>query len=162
MIRELIALENTSRVWIYQADRELNPDERLFVRKNLDAFLKQWTSHSNALMTHGNLMHHRFITLFVDESLAGASGCSIDTSVRFIQDLGQALNVDFFDRMNYTYMTSDKVVKHIHHSQLKNAYIDGVINDQTLFFDNLVKTKEDYLNDWLKPLSESWHFRFIK
>ena len=27
MIRDLIALENTSKVWIYQAEREFNYDE---------------------------------------------------------------------------------------------------------------------------------------
>ncbi|MEZ4956316.1 MAG: hypothetical protein R2825_22350 [Saprospiraceae bacterium] len=40
-------------------------------------------------------------------------------------------------------------------------YKMGEINDETLVFDNLVKTKGELEEKWLKPLNESWHKRFV-
>ena len=52
-------------------------------------------------------------------------------------------------------------VKQIHSSELKNAFQKGIINTETLMFDNLVNNKTDFINDWLKPLNESWYNKFI-
>jgi hypothetical protein len=35
----------------------------------------------------------------VDQSEASASGCSVDSSVRLVKELGKELEVDFFNRM---------------------------------------------------------------
>lgn len=169
MIRELIALENDAKVWIYQSSRPLTDEEVVDARRHLHHFMEQWTSHNNELMTYGNIFHHRFLALFVDETLAGASGCSIDKSVEFVRQLGAHLEVDFFDRMTYTYLILDeengeeiKHVKQVHHTEINDAYRNGQINDDTLFFDHLVKNKAQFLDAWIKPLKDSWHKRFIK
>lgn len=160
MIRELIALEPDSRVWIYQADRQFSEEEVVAMRKKLHEFLEAWTSHSRELMVYGNIFHRRFLGLFVDESLAGTSGCSIDASVHFIKELEREFDTNFFDRMTYTYL-EDEEVREVHHNALHKAYADEVITRETLFFDNLVKTKEEFLNSWVKPLYQSWMMKFV-
>lgn len=95
MVRELIALGPESRAWIYAADRELTYEELDIAREMLFPFLEEWTSHSKELMCYGNIFHQRFLGIFVDESLSQASGCSIDTSSRFVQQLSEKLKVDF-------------------------------------------------------------------
>jgi len=162
MILDLIALDNTSRVWIYQADREFNYDELDDVREDIMHFLSKWTAHNQELHTYGNIFHKRFLALFVDESNShGASGCSIDGSVRFVQELGSKFNVNFFDRMLYAYMDEHENIHTIAHTNLSPTYQEGNINDGTLFFDNLVKIKGDFLQNWLVPLKHSWHARFL-
>lgn len=163
MIRELIALEDEARVWIYQADKFLTEEETVYARRQLHQFMKNWTSHNNELLTYGNIFHRRFLALFVDESMAHTSGCSIDSSVAFVKSLGTELNVDFFDRMNYAYFENveEKHIKMIAHQDLSDHYNQGKINDDTLFIDNLVKTKGEFLTQWVKPLKESWHHRFV-
>ena len=162
MILDLIALDGTARVWIYQADRELTYDELDDIREDLQAFMSEWTAHSAELHTYGNVFHRRFLGLFVDESMAAsASGCSIDASVRFVQAMGSKYGIDFFDRMTYSYMDSDEVIHSIKHTELASAYKAGMITDSTLFFDHLVKDKSSFLTSWLVPLKDSWHFRFV-
>lgn len=162
MVLDLIALDNQSRVWIYQADRELTYEELDRARDLLFPFLRDWTSHDQMLMTYGNVFHRRYLALFVDETQAHqASGCSIDASVRFVKALEAELKVDFFNRMIYTYMV-DEEIRSIKHSELKTAFTSGEINENTLFFDNLVKTKGDFLQEWVKPLQESWHYKFVQ
>jgi hypothetical protein len=161
MILDLIALSDESRVWIYQAKREFTYEELEGIRDRLFTFLSEWTSHNNTLSTYGNVFHKRFLALFVDESRAHkASGCSIDASVHFIQALENEFGNPLFNRMDYAYMKGDEIHT-LHHNDLPSAYENGIINDETLFFDNLVKTKGQFLQEWVKPLKESWHFRFI-
>lgn len=160
MILDLIALDNSSKVWIYQSDKEFSYDELDTAREEIYHFLNDWTAHSNALSCYGNIFHKRFLAFFVDESNASASGCGIDKSVKFVESLGKKLGKDFFDRMTYAYMIDEEIFT-IAHNDLEVAYASNKINDDTLFFDNLVKSKGDFLNEWIKPLKSSWHTRFI-
>ena len=163
MILDLIALDGTSRVWLYQAHRELTYDELDEIREDIFNFLSSWTAHSAELHTYGNVFHRRFLGLFVDQSLAAsASGCSIDASVRFIQELGKKYDIDFFDRMTYCYMDAEEIIHSISHTELPAAYATGLVTDNTLFFDHLVKDKASFLSSWLVPLRDSWHYRFAK
>lgn len=161
MILDLIALEDTSKVWIYQSNREFTYDELDVAREDIFHFLNAWTAHNHALTCYANVFHRRFLAFFVDESNSSASGCSIDKKVRFVQDLGGKLKIDLFDRMTYAYM-EDEEVKTISHSDLKDAFDEGKIDSQTLFFDNLVKDKGDFLRNWIRPISETWHQKFLK
>lgn len=160
MVRELIALENNSKVWVYPSDRELSYDELDSVREQLFDFLDVWTAHNQNLMTYGNVFHRRFLALFVDETYSVASGCSIDKSVNFLEGLRRQHGLNFFERMQFQYMVEEEIYQ-IQKSELKEAYLDGRITDDTLFFDHLVNTKEDFLKSWLKPFSESWHYKFV-
>jgi hypothetical protein len=161
MVADLIALDNKARVWIYPADGVFTDDQRTEMQGYLYKFLGDWTAHNQALKSYGNLFHNQFLTLFVDETMAHASGCSIDSSVHFVQELGKHFNADFFNRMLFSYMDAEENVHTLNAAEFKAAYANGTINDKTLVFDHLVKTKEEFLNEWLKPLQDSWHKRFV-
>ena len=60
MIKDLIALEDSSKVWIYQSNRTITYDELDQMRPEIFHFLDQWTSHDKALITYGNIFHQRF------------------------------------------------------------------------------------------------------
>ena len=162
MVADLIALDERSRVWIYQSDKELSDKARHEIQEYVFQFLSKWTAHHAELKSYGNIFHDQFLTLFVDETSAAASGCSIDSSVRFVQQLGEKYNVDFFNRMIFSYLdkTQNKVIT-LSNVEFKDAYANEVINEDTLVFDNLVKTKDQFLKEWLKPMKDSWHMRFV-
>lgn len=161
MIRDLIALPNESKVWIYQASRELSYDEIDIIRPRIYDFADAWTSHGIEVEAYGNIFHKRFLVLVADESNLGVSGCSIDTSVNFTKEMGNLISIDFFDRMQYAIMHEDESISTIHHSKFKEAIQENKINKESLIFDNLVNTKDKFLNEWIKPIQKSWHNRFI-
>ncbi|MEL6720198.1 MAG: hypothetical protein AAFP82_15915, partial [Bacteroidota bacterium] len=130
------------------------------VRQYLQQFATQWVSHNRALRSFADLFHHQFIVLMVDESQAGASGCSIDASVHFLQQLQAKFNVNLFDRMTFAYKEGEEV-KTAHRSEFKELYQAGKISDETLVFDNLVNTKGAFEEQWVKPLGKSWHKRMV-
>ena len=56
------------------------------------------------------IRYNRFIILIVDESHAGASGCSIDKSVHFMQQLEQEYGINLFDRFNLAYRNGEEIL----------------------------------------------------
>ncbi|MBK9257503.1 MAG: hypothetical protein IPM42_18735 [Saprospiraceae bacterium] len=169
MVLDLIALDDSSKVWVYQSKNLIEDKILEEVRQDLYIFLEQWTSHNASLYTYGNIFHHRFLAIFVDERFAGASGCSIDKSVRFIESLESKYNLSLMERTDVAYMIKAEdeygedisEVKILPLHELKIANQEGLINANTLVFDNLVKNKKEFLASWIKPIHLSWHKRFI-
>ncbi|MDX1409509.1 MAG: hypothetical protein R3330_15285 [Saprospiraceae bacterium] len=160
-MEEISGYPDTARVWIYQGSRPVAPEVRDDVKRVLRDFARQWTSHNQQLRAHGDLLYDRFVVLVADESQAGASGCSIDTSVRFIRELGEQLNIDFMDRLQFAYLTSGGSVATVHKDELPELYRSGEVTDETLVFDNLVNTRAGLERSWLIPLADSWMKRFV-
>ena len=158
-MHNLLAFPDESRVWIYQADRPVNESLVGKVNGLVDQFAEQWTSHSHDVNATGGLLHDRFLVLIADETRAGVSGCSIDSSVAFVRQLGEFCMVDFMDRQHFAYLENDEV-KTVHMHALADLYGSGQVDDSTMFFDNLVKNKGDFVSSWVKPLGESWMKRF--
>jgi len=73
-------LPDSARIWIYQANRTFTDAEMAEIRTDLEAFLTQWTAHGADLKAGYELPYSRFIVLGLDQTHAGASGCSIDAS----------------------------------------------------------------------------------
>ena len=150
----------TSKVWIYQSNQAFLEEEVEEVNTQIKNFVTNWVSHNRALKAFGKLFHGRFIVLMVDESQAGASGCSIDKSVHFIKAMGHHHGVDFFDRMNFAYK-KDESLATAHRDEFVELFQNGIINDATLVYNNLVKTKAEFEEKWIIPLKESWHARMV-
>jgi len=96
--------------------------------------------------------------LMVDESMAGASGCSIDSSVAFVKKLELNYGTSLFDRMLITYLDGETIGTTSLH-ELKQVAADRT--EEVLIFDNLVKTKKDLEENSILPIKGSWAERFI-
>lgn len=138
---------DNSRVWIYTSNKELTPQEEELINKRLTAFIPSWASHGNDLFGGGIVLNHRFLVLCVDNSKVYASGCSIDTSVRFIKELGQELNIDFFDRMNLIVHKNDETKSVRLHEM--DDYLEWNI------YNPMITTLGELRNSWLIPVKSS-------
>jgi hypothetical protein len=146
----------SSRVWIYQADRQLSDTETLEIQKSLNNFVNTWTAHNNQLSAAAEVRYNRFLILIVDEEQAGASGCSIDKSVRYMQQLEQQFGINLFDRFNLAYRSGDEIL-----STTRDGFEDmvkqGVITADTIVFNNLAKNVAELNSKWEVPFKNSWH-----
>lgn len=153
-------LPDTTRIWIYQSNRPINKEILPAIKSEVQHFAQNWVSHNRELNSFGDIFHDQFIVLMVDESMAGASGCSIDSSVHFMKSLESNFGLSLFDRMTFTYQDGDEI-KSAPRDEFAKLYAEGKINDQTIVFDNLVKNKGQFESAWQKPLGESWHKRMV-
>ena len=159
MYTEIENLRDTSRVWIYQCERELSNEEASMAEELSKRFVEQWVAHQVALMASFKLVGNQFLVLAVDEDVHGASGCSIDSSVRFVQELGRKLNTSFLDRRIPVMI--DEKLELLSTSEIKNLSNSGKINENTVFFNNLVSNLDDFRNNWKQKAGESWLKRFL-
>ena len=160
MLVPIQELPPQTRVWIYAATQPFTEEQTRDVRGLLLRFVDQWTSHNHQLRGSADILHNRFLLLFVDESTAGASGCSIDASVRFMKQLEEHYGVDLFNRLYFTF-SQGKEIRTVSRDEFEQLYAAGSITDETPVFDTLVATKGDLERGFIKPLAESWHKRMI-
>jgi hypothetical protein len=160
MLVEFSELPETSRIWIYQADRNFSPEELLDVNNLLAQFLKDWTAHGAQLEAAYEIKYNRFIIIGLDQSNASASGCSIDASVHFIQELEKKYKVQLLDRMNVSFKQGDYIT-YKPMAEFKKMSKAKAISKNTIVFNNLVTNKQEYLEHWEVPAAESWHSRFL-
>lgn len=146
---------DTSRVWIYQSSRLFTIGEAMEIEKILETFTTEWKSHGTPVKGFGTVFFGQFIILMADEAQTGVSGCSTDSSVRMIQSIENKMNVALFERTNLAFVLKDKI-QLLPIQQVQYALEQGFINQQTLFFDNTVSSKEALLNRWIVPLENSW------
>ena len=144
-----------SRVWVYQSSRFFMLSEALHVEDLLNNFIANWNSHGSPVKGYGNLFFGQFIVLMADERATGVSGCSTDSSVRLIKQIEELFKVNMFDRQMLAFMVKDKV-QMLPLAQLQYGIDNNFITGDTLYFNNLVQTKEELENKWLIPLKDSW------
>ena len=154
------ALPDSSRIWIYQANRSFIERELDEIRQGLDTFIEEWTAHGSNLKAGFEIRYNRFIILALDQSETSASGCSIDASVHFIQKLEKKYDVELLDKMNVSYKQGE-FVAYKPLTDFKKMAKQKAVSKNTIVFNNLVTNKGEYLEHWEVPAAESWHGRFM-
>src|SRR5258706_5526929 len=149
-----------SKVWIYQSNRLFLMNEALEIEDLLNEFTAQWKSHGTPVKGAGYLFFGQFIILMADERATGVSGCSTDSSVRLIKDIELRFAVNMFDRTTLAFVIKDKI-QLLPLSQLQYAFDNQFISADTLYFNNLVQTKEELEKNWIVPVKDSWLARKI-
>jgi len=145
-----------SRVWIYQSDRKFTSIEESEILNKLAAFTNQWKAHGNELLAKAEIRYGFFIILTVDESQAGVTGCSIDSSVRLIKEIEQEYHVDLFNRFNIAYKVKGEVVVNSKEDFETLVNIKQV-TPETIVFNNMVQNLAELNNKWEVPFQNSWH-----
>lgn len=160
MLMPFETLPPESRIWIYQSNRAFEAIELEEIQQALTAFLNKWTVHGSDLRAGFIIPYNRFIIIGLDQDHNAASGCSIDASVHFIQELESRFNVDLLDRMNVTFYQGDQIVyKPL--TEFRKMAKSKAVSESTLVFNNLVNNKHEFEHFWKVPASESWHNRFF-
>ena len=153
-------LPEESKIWIYQSNRKFSDEEMVEIENDLKEFIENWAAHGTGLEASYLLKYNRFIVLAVNQHVQQATGCSIDSSVAFIQNIEQKYAVDLLDKMNVTFKNGE----HIAHKSLidfKRMAKEKAVTSNTIVFNNLVDTIEEFNENWEVPAGESWHSRFF-
>ncbi|UTW66955.1 ABC transporter ATPase [bacterium SCSIO 12643] len=154
-------LPDHSRVWIYTASREFTSVETDEITQLGKAFVSNWKAHGSALEADCIVMYGRFIIIAADEQVAGVSGCGIDSSVRFIQELEKKYQVTLLDKLNIAYKNESQEVLVEPMFDFQSKLDSATINAETTVFNNLVENMGGLRNQWEVALKESWHQQLL-
>ena len=160
MLVNFDTLPENSRIWIYQSNRSFSEVELNEISSKLNVFLNTWVAHGADLKAGFEIKYKRFIVIALDQDKQSATGCSIDASVQFIQELERVYSVDLMDKMNVSYKQGEYVAYKTL-TDFKKMAKNKAVSKNTIVFNNLVNSKSEYQEFWEVPASESWHSRFV-
>lgn len=144
-----------SRVWIYQSSREFSAAEITQIQIQANAFVAQWAAHGAKVKGLALVLLNRFVILVADETQTQVSGCSTDSSIHFMQQLQTTFSTDFFNRKEICFLIDNRV-QLLSLNTIPEAVEKGIVQSETICFNNLTLTLQDWRNKWMIPVSQSW------
>ena len=144
-----------SRVWVYQADQKFTDSQEQLIRDRMIRFCEGWNTHGNLMPTSFEVVENQILLLAVDESNLGASGCSIDSSVRTLRELENLLQINLTDQGKISLKKPTGELKVIPALGVKSRVTSGEIDLETEVINPMTRLKSDLQNLW-QPVRNSW------
>jgi hypothetical protein len=145
-----------SRVWVYQSDRKFTQVEKEEISEKLKQFCAQWNTHGNMMPTSFDIRYDQVIILAVDESQLGASGCSIDSSVRTLREIEQCFDINILDQGKVSFLSNPGSLEVSNLMGIKSKVTEGILQAETIVLNPVVSKKSDLDNNWLIKAKEIW------
>ena len=152
-------LPDTSRVWIFGADRPPNAEESAHLLDGTRRFLDDWTAHRAHLRAGFDWKLHRFLHVAVDESATETSGCSIDALVGRLRDFERELDLSLVDTSPVWFRDPARggLVRCVDRDRFRELAREGRVDGDTIVFDLTVdRLGAVRAGRWQLPAAESW------
>lgn len=149
------SLPDSSRVWVFLANRILAPNESMDLQKIIEDFVGKWQTHGADLTAGYEVFGNAALIVAVDESKTPPSGCSIDKVFRLLQDFGAEKSVDFLSRTLVGKLVENTVTIFTKQEAVE-AFNSGELKDNTLVIDTLVADLSAYKNNFKIAFKNHW------
>lgn len=150
---QLTDFSDESKVWIYYSETsfENNTDE---IKTQVNNFVQTWTSHGHEVIAKGFIISNQIILLVADITQSEVSGCSTDSSVKFIKTIESKFQLHFFSRENLYTFVDNKIISF---PLAKITEMDRETQVFNPFFNSLGEWKKEFL----KKVVESKYKRML-
>jgi len=155
------SLPDDARVWVFGAANELTAPASDRLLAAVDEFLAQWNAHGSPLRCGREWREARFLAIGVDQSTAGASGCSIDGLFRTLGRLEPELGTSLLGGGRLYYRGDDGRVNAATRKRFTELAGEGRIGPDTPTFDTSITTASAWRQEFERPVRESWHAQLI-
>lgn len=151
-------LPDDARLWCFGASRATDASELDHLMNSMRAFVEEWTAHRRDLQAGFDWLYERFLLIGVDESNAGASGCSIDALSRHLRNLSTELGLDLLDSMPVWFRNPSGQIRMVSRSDFADLASQGEVSATTPVFDLTVTRLGDARSGRLETSAGSaWH-----
>lgn len=150
-------LPEESRVWVYGADRDLDSSSESAMLGAVDEFLSHWAAHGVPLHSARRWDDRRFLTIAVDTTQEGASGCSIDALYRSLKSLEPSLGAKIVTSGLIYYRGKDGRIHSVTRDDFSSLAVKGEIDGDTEVFDLSVSQLEEWIVRFRSRAAHSWH-----
>jgi hypothetical protein len=149
-----------NRIWIYQSKTPITSQQEAEISDALQGFVTRWAAHNVKLDARFEILYSHFILLSVNQEEVMASGCSIDDSVRFMQELDSRYNLSLFDRQQMAFVNDSGTIEVCGLNDIAALYQSGRLQDSTSVFNNLIQDARQIESSWKIPFKESGFVSF--
>lgn len=148
-------LPDSARVWVYTSERLLSEQEQSLIHLKSEHFLGSWQSHQLDVRSSYEIKENRFLIVAVDESYNGISGCGIDKSLHFVQELESELGISFTNKTNVVFENDEAQIV-LPFVQIKSATSEGIISTESLYYNTLVSNIGELKTNFKINVQEGW------
>ncbi len=149
-----------TRVWIYAAARPLSEKEIGYIEKALRDFCAQWKSHGRPVQATGYVLYQRFVVVEAEETDHSISGCAIDQTVRFVEQLGRQLHLNLLQR-DFVFYEQDGIIESAPLDQVRQWVREGKWTAETYVFNTSLTRAVDLMHRFRLPLAQSFLARYL-
>ena len=150
-------LPDNARAWVFGADKTLDAGATDLLFREVDRFLSQWHAHGAPLTVGRDWKDGRFLTVAVDQSTAGASGCSIDGLFRTLKGLGSQLGASLVTSGLVFFRGKNGAIECVDRERFTALSTEGKIGPDTRVFDPTVTTLGELRARFELNAAQSWH-----
>ena len=150
-------LPDSSRVWVFGSDRPLDEEKSQILLEEVDRFLAGWKAHGAPLTVGRSWKHDRFLAIAVDQSTAGASGCSIDGLFRTLKSLEPKLGASLVTSGVVFFRSESGEIMCSPRDRFTELGSKGKVSPMTEVFDPTVTTLGEWRARFELKAGESWH-----
>lgn len=161
MYTDFDKMPDSSRIWIYMANRTFTDDEKSKAEKRLRDFTDKWQVHNEDLKASFLIKYKQFIIVSVDEAYRKVSGCSIDASVHMLQELEKELDIELLNKLIVSFWDDDRI-KTVGIKEFIDLCQKEIVHKDTIIFDNTIQTKGELEEMWQFYAVGCWTNKFIK
>jgi hypothetical protein len=155
-------LPDNSRAWVFGADHDLDDSATELLLRDVDGFLAQWHAHGSPLTAARDWQDRRFLTVAVDQSTAGASGCSIDGLFRALKSLESRLGASMVTSGLIFYRDRKGAVQSVDRERFIELGTEGKIGPATRVFDPTVTALGEWRARFELNAEDSWHGKLLR
>jgi hypothetical protein len=150
-------LPNSARTWVFGADHDLDKGATDLLLNEVDRFLSQWHAHGSPLTAARDWKYGRFLTIAVDQSTAGASGCSIDGLFRSLKAMEPRLGASLVTSGLVFYRDKKGAIQSVDRDRFTELSGERKINGKTKVFDPTVTTLGEWRARFELEAAHAWH-----
>lgn len=150
------SLPDAARVWIFGSDRPLTEEGTTALLRGVDEHLANWKAHGEPLTVGSQLRDERFLVVAVDQSTAGATGCSIDGLFRVLKALESETGANMVGGGRVFYRGAESVVQSTTRDAIPELVRSGGISKDTVVFDTSLTDLGNFRAGFEKRAKESW------
>jgi hypothetical protein len=160
----LVPFENlpeNARVWVFAAQGKIDAAAAKRLLVDVDEFLAHWQAHGTPLTVGRSFRDERFLTVAVDQSTAGASGCSIDGMFRTLRALEPTIGTSLLGGGRICYRDATGDIQSVTHAEFASLAASGQVGPETIVFDTTVETLSGWRERFETTAGHSWHARLL-
>lgn len=155
------SLPPSSRLWVFGAERPVTGSAATRLLSAVDEHLDRWNAHGAPLTCGRKWTEDRFLAIGVDQSTAGASGCSIDGLFRVLKTLESELGTRLVGGGTVYYRDPAGPIVAVSRDEFSELASEGAVRKDTRVFDLTVATVAEWMERFETETARSWHANLL-
>ena len=151
------SLPADARLWMFAASDPVTGAHSAGLLAAVDEWLSEWKAHGEPLTCARDWRDDRFLAVGVDQSTAGASGCSIDALFRVLRDTQSSLGTTLVGGGRVFYLDRGGEIRAASRGEFTASAAAGDVDAQTIVYDTSVTSVAAYRAGFECRAGDSWH-----